>query len=84
MRSTRLTRLLASLAVKPEEIVGLSEIAQLFGVARHTAWRYSRRADFPEPLARLSAGHIWRRDDVQAWGKAHLPLTPGRPRTRGN
>jgi prophage regulatory protein len=80
MRSTRLTRLLASLGVRPDEVVGLSEIAELYGVARHTAWRYSRRPDFPEPLARLGAGNIWRRTDVEAWRKANLPLKPGRPR----
>ena len=66
-----------------EELVGLSEIAKLHEVARNSAWRWSRRPDFPEPLARLASGPIWRRAEIDAWASTHLPLQPGRPRTRG-
>ena len=66
-----------------EELVGLSEIAKLQQVARNSAWRWSRRPDFPEPVARLASGPIWRRAEIEAWASAHLPLQPGRPRKRG-
>jgi prophage regulatory protein len=71
---------LASLGMSPDEVVGLSEIAQMFGVTKRTAVRYRERSDFPEPLARLSAGHVWRRAEVERWGRDHLPLRLGRPR----
>jgi predicted DNA-binding transcriptional regulator AlpA len=65
-----------------EELVGLTEIAKLSGVARNSAWRWSRRPDFPEPVARLATGPIWRRADIEAWACSRLPLSPGRPRKR--
>jgi predicted DNA-binding transcriptional regulator AlpA len=66
-----------------EELVGLTEIAKLHGVARNSAWRWSRRSDFPEPVARLATGPIWRRADIEAWANSRLPLPPGRPRKDG-
>ncbi|MGH3040715.1 MAG: helix-turn-helix transcriptional regulator [Gaiellaceae bacterium] len=64
------------------ELVGLTEIAEAFGVRRNSAWRWSKRPDFPPPAARLSHGPVWRRRDVDAWAKKTLPLPTGRPRTR--
>ena len=69
-----------SASVPPEELASIAEIAEMLGVTKRTAYRYIERADFPEPLGRVSAGPIWLRADVQAWGKKHLPLPPGRPR----
>jgi predicted DNA-binding transcriptional regulator AlpA len=79
-RKLRLVWRLASLGVSPDEIAGLSEIAAMLGVTKRTAVRYSKRDDFPAPLARLTAGFVWDRGKVEAWGKEHLPLPPGRPR----
>jgi eukaryotic-like serine/threonine-protein kinase len=65
----------------PEDLASVREIADLFGVSRQTALRYTRHEAFPQPLGRVAAGPIWRLSDVQAWGAAHLPLPrPGRPR----
>lgn len=76
----RLDSALASLGVSSEEIVGLVEIAEMFGVTKRTAARWRSRPDFPEPLARLSAGLIWRRVDVEKWAARTLPLPrTGRP-----
>ncbi len=77
--SGRLRRLVASLGVAPDELVGVAEIAQTFGVSKQTAVKYSQRPDFPEPLDRLASGPVWRRTAVAAWGKEHLPLRTGRP-----
>lgn len=74
MEESRHQPLLASLGVAPEEVVGLVEIAEMLGVTKRTAVRYSKRADFPPPLARLSAGLIWKRADVEAWASSTLPL----------
>jgi prophage regulatory protein len=73
--------LLRSLGVSPDEVVGVAEIAKALGVTKRTAIRYSQRPDFPAPLATLSSGRVWRRDDVEAWAKRTLPLPrTGRPR----
>jgi predicted DNA-binding transcriptional regulator AlpA len=66
--------------VAPDEIVGITEVAELLGVPVRTAARYVDRDDFPEPLETLARGRVWKRDDVAAWGKEQLPLQPGRPR----
>ena len=51
-----------------DELLGLSEVAELFGVTRQAIanWR-SRRKDFPEPTADLKSGPIWTRSDLGRW-----------------
>jgi prophage regulatory protein len=66
--------------VTGEEVVSIREIAEMFGVEKRTAIRYSHREDFPAPIASLGTGRIWRRADVEAWGREHLPLPAGRPK----
>jgi predicted DNA-binding transcriptional regulator AlpA len=68
----------SSLTSMSPELAGLAEIAELLAVTKRSAWNYTRREDFPEPIDRLASGPIWRRVDVEKWGKAHLPLPPGR------
>lgn len=63
-----------------DDLVGVAEIAELLAVARNSAWRYTRRPDFPEPIARPASGPIWRRVDIEAWAAENLPLKRGRPR----
>lgn len=83
MKASRHAPLLASLGVSPDEVVGLAEIASMLGVTKRTVVRYSKRQDSPEPLARLSAGLVWRRADVEAWAERTLPLPrTGHPRKR--
>jgi prophage regulatory protein len=73
------TPLLPWLGVSPDELAGVSEIAEMLGVTRATAARYVERDDFPEPYERLARGRVWRRDEVDAWGREKLPLRTGRP-----
>ena len=68
-----------TLGVVSPELAGLAEIAQAFKVTKRTAWNYTQREDFPEPVDRLASGPIWRRADIEAWGEKHLPLQAGRP-----
>ena len=64
-----------------EELAGFTEVAEILGVHKRTAQRYIARADFPEPVGRLARGRVWRREDVEQWGRSHLPLPrSGRPR----
>ena len=46
------------------EMVGVSEIAELFGVSRQRASQIAGRRDFPAPYAQLKAGPIWMRDSL--------------------
>jgi predicted DNA-binding transcriptional regulator AlpA len=61
------------------ELAGLAEVAEMLGVTKRTATKYTRRADFPRPLDRLASGPVWRRTDVERWAMASLPLRTGRP-----
>jgi predicted DNA-binding transcriptional regulator AlpA len=79
LRHGRSADALRSLGVSPEDALSVSEIADLFGVKRISAHRYTLRDDFPEPLATTSGGRVWLRRDVERWGREHLPLKPGRP-----
>jgi prophage regulatory protein len=77
--SVRRVLRLASLGVSPDELAGVSEIAEMLGVSRPTAARYVEREGFPQPVERLARGRVWRRDEVESWGESHLPLRVGRP-----
>ena len=65
-----------------EKVVTLSTLAELLGCDRGTAWRYTRRADFPEPFAELPIGKVWETIKVERWAKKTLPLQQGRPKKR--
>jgi predicted DNA-binding transcriptional regulator AlpA len=62
-----------------EDLVGLSEIAELLGVHKRTAQEYLDREDFPEPLGQTRGGRVWRKADVVEWAESHRPRR-GRPR----
>jgi hypothetical protein len=47
-------------------LVGVSEAARILGWDRRRVATYVARGAFPEPLARLASGRVWRRDDVEA------------------
>lgn len=50
------------------ELVGVSEAAELLGWDRRRVATYVARGAFPEPVAVLASGRIWRREDVEAFG----------------
>jgi chromosome partitioning protein len=51
-----------------KDFVGMSEIAQLAGVTKQAVanWR-DRDSDFPEPVASLKQGSVWKLSDVLEW-----------------
>jgi prophage regulatory protein len=54
-----------------EELVGVAEIALMFGITRQGVDKLIRtRDDFPEPDATITAGRIWRRDAIEEWAGA--------------
>jgi predicted DNA-binding transcriptional regulator AlpA len=68
---------LRSLAVELK-LAGLAEVAEVLEVSKRTAVRYTARADFPEPVARLRSGPVWLEDDVRRWAEGE-PVPRGRP-----
>jgi predicted DNA-binding transcriptional regulator AlpA len=52
-----------------ENLVGVAEIADLLGVSRQRVDQLAERDDFPNPAAVLAAGRIWKRADIEAWGR---------------
>lgn len=50
-------------------LVGVTEAAAILGWDRRRVATYAARGAFPEPLASLSSGRVWRRDDVEAFAR---------------
>lgn len=61
------------------ELAGLSEVGEILGVSRQRAAQLADSSGFPEPVADLASGRIWRVPDVQLWSKSRR--RGGRPRT---
>jgi hypothetical protein len=51
------------------DLVGVSEAADILGWDRRRVATYAGRGAFPAPLATLASGRVWRRDDVEAFGR---------------
>ena len=54
------------------DVVGVSEAAKILGWDRRRVATYVSRGAFPEPIAALASGRVWRRDDVEAFGRDRL------------
>ena len=48
----------------------VAEIAEMYGVRRQSVDLWSKQPGFPEPVATVKAGRIWRTADVVAWAEA--------------
>lgn len=65
-----------------DALAGLAEVADLLGVTKRTAQRYTKRSDFPKPIATLAATPVWKQRAVEKWKETTLPLARD-PRARG-
>lgn len=61
------------------DLVGVSEIARMLDVSRQRVSTLQTRHDFPTPLAKLAAGPVWRRHDVEHWATT-WERASGRPK----
>ena len=59
----------ALVILETPDLVGVSEAAALLGWDRRRIVTYVDRGSFPEPLAALAGGRVWRRDDVEAFAR---------------
>lgn len=64
-----------------DQLLGLAELAELYGVTKATASNWSRRHTFPQPHQHLKMGPVWLKAEVVAW-KAPNPQ-PGLHHTYG-
>ncbi len=62
-------------------LAGVAEAAQIMGWDKRRVITYLDRGSFPEPLASLASGRVWKRDDVEAFAKAWRARR-SRPRSR--
>ncbi|SCL26097.1 Prophage CP4-57 regulatory protein (AlpA) [Micromonospora pallida] len=49
------------------------EVQEMLGVSRTRAYQITNSKTFPDPVAVLSVGRIWRTEDVERWIKDHRP-----------
>lgn len=56
------------------DLVGVQEAAEILKVKPDLVSTWMRREKMPEPLARLSAGPVWSREQIVDWKKS-LPRT---------
>ena len=49
------------------DLMGAGEIARLLGVSRQRVQQLAQRPDFPEPVAVLDMGKVWKAEDIRAW-----------------
>lgn len=57
-----------TLEVEPT-LVGVAEAAAALGWDRRRVITYVDRGAFPEPVARLACGQVWRREDIEAFAR---------------
>ncbi|RIV37831.1 hypothetical protein [Micromonospora radicis] len=56
------------------ELVGSHEIRiMLGGISKQRVYVITSNRNFPEPVADLMQGKVWRKSDVEAWIRQHRP-----------
>ena len=59
-------------------LAGVAEAAAILGWDKRRVITYVDRGSFPEPIARLASGRVWRREDVEAFARARRERGGGR------
>lgn len=54
-------------------LVASQEVQEMLGVSRTRAYQITNSKTFPDPVAVLSVGRIWRAEDVERWIREHRP-----------
>lgn len=63
-------------AVRPEDILGLSEVAAMLGASRQRVWNWTAdpKKHFPRPITTLKSGPIFAREQVEVWKTGNTDL----------
>jgi predicted DNA-binding transcriptional regulator AlpA len=48
-------------------LVGVAEAAAILGWDKRRIFTYISRRSFPEPVALLASGRVWRREDIESY-----------------
>lgn len=48
-------------------LVGATDVARMLGISRQRVYQLTGSASFPETVAHLARGAMWRRRDVEEW-----------------
>lgn len=59
----------SSRLVQAGNIVGMIEIAERTGSTSHAVWNWTKRYDFPEPIARVSNKPVFDWEEVNTWNQ---------------
>ena len=51
------------------DLVGVSEAAAVLGWDKRRVFTYIARGSFPEPVAFLASGRVWRREDIERYAR---------------
>jgi predicted DNA-binding transcriptional regulator AlpA len=51
-------------------LVGATDVARILGVSRQRVYQLAASATFPETIAHLARGAMWRRRDIEEWQAA--------------
>lgn len=62
------------------ELLGVAEAARLLGWDPRRVVTYVDRGAFPEPVAHLASGRVWRRIDIEAFGATRRTMKKRRRR----
>jgi predicted DNA-binding transcriptional regulator AlpA len=63
------------------DVIGVTEVAEIMGVSKQRASELTKRANFPQPIARLALGPVWPKRNIEAWNEANPRRgKSGRPR----
>jgi predicted DNA-binding transcriptional regulator AlpA len=54
------------------DLIGLTEIAEMYGVTKNVASGWTRKHDFPNPVHTLRMGPMWDQHKVRAWKTPEL------------
>ncbi|MFF5070670.1 helix-turn-helix transcriptional regulator [Micromonospora olivasterospora] len=54
-------------------LVASQEVQEMLRVSRTRAYQITNSKTFPDPVAVLSVGRIWRAEDVERWIRDHRP-----------
>jgi predicted DNA-binding transcriptional regulator AlpA len=63
-------------------LAGIKEIANYYEISSQLAYKWTRRREFPSPVADLAQGKVWNFDDVEEWGERNGRTKGCGPRRR--
>jgi uncharacterized protein YuzE len=75
----------STLDPEADAVIGLGEVAEMLGKRKQNVAQYfTRRSDFPQPVAELATGRFWRKGDITDWLERSHQRAPDQTKAPGN